>query len=68
VPARFILWESAPSPEIEKRFADDLGLTSIEFSPCEILPASEQRAGRDYLTVMRANVERVAPALGRGDR
>ncbi len=58
-PARFILWESAPLERIAKRFREELGLESIEFSPCETPPDG----GVDYLARMKTNLADVAPAL-----
>ena len=49
--------------EIKRRLADDLGITSVTFSPCEMLSAEEAAAGTDYLAVMRANLEGLAPVL-----
>jgi zinc transport system substrate-binding protein len=62
-PARYILWESSPTAEIEGRFKDDLGLTSVEFSPCELLGKAELDAGEDYLTVMHRNLRNLQPVL-----
>jgi zinc transport system substrate-binding protein len=59
-----LLWESAPLEEIEDRMAE-MGLESVVFSPCELMPAEEIDAGRDYLTVMRENVANIRPALKR---
>ena len=58
-PARHILWESAPLPDIATRFSEDLGLESIVFSPCETPPDG----GVDYLARMNLNLDDVAPAL-----
>lgn len=58
-PARHILWESPPTPEIAARFREDLGLESIVFSPCETPPDG----GVDYLARMNENLDDVAPAL-----
>ncbi|BBM87457.1 metal ABC transporter substrate-binding protein [Candidatus Uabimicrobium amorphum] len=55
-PAKFILWEEYPTDEIAKAFKDKLNLTSIEFSPCELLGEEQQKQGEDYLSVMRKNV------------
>jgi len=57
-PGRHLLWESEPLPAIAERFRTELGLESILFSPCEGPPQ-----GGDYLSVMRANSERVAAAF-----
>ena len=58
-PARHILWEGDPLPEIAARFRADLGLESIVFSPCETPPED----GVDYLARMSRNLDEVAPAL-----
>ena len=58
-PARHILWESAPLPDIAARFRRELGLESIVFSPCETPPDG----GVDYLARMNENLDDVAPAL-----
>ncbi len=60
-PAEYIVWEGEPSPEIEQRFRDELGLESVVFSPVEQLGEEERAAGLDYLKVMRANLERITP-------
>ncbi len=67
-PARILLWEAAPLPEISARLRADLGLESVEFSPCELLGAEARRAGEDYLTVMRRNVANLAAALARNGK
>ncbi len=54
--ARFLLWEGDPLPEIARRFAIEAGVTSIVFSPCELLGGADRAAGRDYLDVMQANL------------
>lgn len=62
-PAKHILWESYPTEEIAERFREELGLESVEFSPCELLGDEEIKAGLDYLEVMRANIENVRKVL-----
>lgn len=56
-PAKFLLWESEPLPEIAARFRDGFGIESVTVSPCELLGEAEMAAGADYLTVMRKNLE-----------
>jgi zinc transport system substrate-binding protein len=58
MPARFLLWESTPNPEVAARIKSVLGLKSIVFSPCETAPEPG-----DYLAVMRDNIERLRPAF-----
>ena len=48
-PARWMLWEGRPLPEIDRRLVD-LGITSLVFDPCGNVP----EAG-DLLSVMRRN-------------
>ncbi len=62
-PAKILLWEAEPTPEVAEQLASEFGLISIVFSPCESLDAAAIEAGEDYLTVMRANVERLREAL-----
>ena len=62
-PAKILLWESAPANEIAAKLSSELGLRSIVFSPCETLDAASVAAGQDYLTVMKANIARLAAAL-----
>ena len=38
---------------------DELGLTSIEFSPCELLSDAEIDAGADYMKVMQRNLKNI---------
>ncbi|WP_372365034.1 metal ABC transporter substrate-binding protein [Candidatus Uabimicrobium sp. HlEnr_7] len=56
-PAKFILWESSPTKEIAKAFQQKFQLTSIEFSPCELISDEDRQNKRDYLSTMRNNVE-----------
>jgi len=52
--ARWMLWEDEPLAETRARLASDLAIGSVVFDPCGNRPASG-----DYLSVMRANVERL---------
>jgi zinc transport system substrate-binding protein len=62
-PASFILWESEPLAEIAARFQDELGLTSLTFSPCEMMDPADLATGANYLSVMKANAAVVKLAL-----
>jgi len=44
-PGTHLVWESSPEPAIAQRIADELGLRSLVFSPCEALTASESTFG-----------------------
>ena len=46
----------------------ELGLTSVVFSPCELMDPAELSAGADYLSVMRKNLADLAPAMGGGSK
>ncbi|MEK7485259.1 MAG: zinc ABC transporter substrate-binding protein [Planctomycetota bacterium] len=62
-PATFILWESFPSPPIEKLFKEKLKLQSMEFSPVENLSAEEIKSGKTFISTMKANLENLEKAL-----
>ena len=59
-PATYIIWEATPKKEIAERLQQELGLVSIEFSPCELLSDAELDAGTDYLTVMQRNLKNIS--------
>ncbi len=56
-PAKYVLWESAPLTESAERMKKELGLESIEFSPCELMSEADRNAGKDYLSVMKQNLK-----------
>ena len=55
--ATVMLWEGPPLPETVRKL-EALGVKSVVFDPCGNRPA----AG-DFLSVMRANIERLEQAL-----
>jgi len=59
-----MLWESPPLGETAARLESELGIRSVWFSPCEMPGAEQIAAGEDYLSIMRANVQRLSDALG----
>ena len=61
--AKYILWESQPTRQIADRLKAELGLESVEFSPCESLGKEQAAAGLDYMKVMRKNIENITPVL-----
>lgn len=63
-PTRIILWEAPPLPEIAERFEKELRLTSVVFSPCELLTEDQRKAEHDYMKVMHDNIDRLRAALG----
>jgi len=62
-PASHILWEAEPKKEIAARMSSQLNLTSVEFSPCELLEEEQLQAGVDYLTVMKRNIRNIRPVF-----
>lgn len=60
---RVMLWEGAPTDAIAKATEENLGVKSIEFSPCEMLSADARHKAVDYMSVMQANIARLAPFL-----
>lgn len=54
-----LLWESEPTSAIRAALADELGVTSVLFTPAEGQPDSG-----DYMDAMRANLDRLRQALG----
>ena len=63
--ARIILWESPPLPAIADKLRGDFDLTSVEFSPCELLADADAQAGLDYLKVMHRNIARLTAAMAK---
>ena len=59
-PTKYLIWETYPKKEIAERLQKELGLVSIEFSPCELLSDAELDAGTDYLTVMQRNLKNIS--------
>ena len=58
--AKYLIWETYPKKEIAARLQKELGLISIEFSPCELLSDAEIDAGTDYMTVMQRNLKNIS--------
>lgn len=54
-----LLWEGQPTDAIRAALADELGVTSILFSPAEGTPDEG-----DYMDLMRANLDRLREAVG----
>ena len=57
-PAQWMLWEAEPREETARRLAD-LGVRCVVVDPCGNAPVP----GADWLAVMRANVDRLAPVF-----
>ena len=54
------MWESEPDAAVAQKMQDEFGLTSIVYEPAETLDPSRQKAGVDFLTIMNANLDRLA--------
>lgn len=59
----FLLWESAPLPEIASKLEEELGLASIVVTPAELLGSDERAAGFDLVDLMQANLEALRPVF-----
>ncbi len=59
-PAKHLIWEAYPTRAIADRMQKELGLVSIEFSPCELLSEGEKASGKDYISVMRDNLDNIS--------
>ncbi|MEM9799135.1 MAG: metal ABC transporter substrate-binding protein [Planctomycetota bacterium] len=57
-PARWMLYEDTPAPEIAKRLREDFEIEPVVLRPCGNRPASG-----DYLDEMRAGLERLRPVF-----
>ncbi len=57
-----LLWEGEPTEAIRAALADELGVTSVLFSPAEGQP--DPTTDGDYMDVMRANLDALREALG----
>lgn len=63
-PAKVLIWEAEPKPEIAAKIRERCALASLVVSPCEMLSAEQKQAGLDYVGVMKRNVEVFRNALG----
>jgi zinc transport system substrate-binding protein len=59
-PAKFMVWEGPPAPEIAAKLKKDFGLGSVVFEPCGNRPEED-----DYLTVMKRNLENLKPVFSK---
>jgi len=62
---RVLLWEAEPLGETAELLRERFGIASVLFSPVELLDPELAKEGEDYLTIMNANVDRLAGALPR---
>jgi zinc transport system substrate-binding protein len=61
-----IFTEELVSPEVAQTLAREAGVRTEVLSPIESLTADEIAAGEDYLSLMRADLAKLAAALGCG--
>ncbi|MCG8409514.1 MAG: zinc ABC transporter substrate-binding protein [Phycisphaerales bacterium] len=59
---RFMLWEAQPAAMVADKIGE-LGLRHLLFLPCEVMGADEIESGRDYLSMMNENLDRLEKAL-----
>ncbi len=57
-----LLWESEPRASVADALAAELGVRNVVFSPAELVEPERLEAGEDYLSTMRANIERLREA------
>ncbi len=64
-PMRLLLWESEPLAknieELEKR----LGISSVVFSPCEMIAEGSSEEESDYLSRMNQNIDRLVSVIAK---
>ena len=58
-PARWMVWESAPLPDVKAKLAKEFGITCVVFDPTSNRPTQG-----DLLTAMRANLEGLSRVYG----
>ncbi len=64
-PARLMLWEEEPKPEVAEKLKAALGVAHVVFEPGESLSKEQAEAGKNYLTIMNANIDRLEAALAK---
>lgn len=64
-PAKLMLWEEEPKPEVAEKLKAALGVAHVVFEPGESLSEEQAKAGKNYLTIMNANIDRLEAALGK---
>lgn len=61
--AKFLIWEAQPKKIIADRLQNECSLTSIVFSPCELISEADLANKKDYMTVMLENIKNITPAF-----
>lgn len=60
---RYIFFEPLSSPKIAETIARETGAEVLELNPLESLTKEEETAGKDYISIMRANLANLRKAL-----
>ena len=61
--ARYVFFETLVSPKLAETVAREIGAGTLVLNPIEGLTREEAAAGRDYLGLMRANLEQLRTGL-----
>lgn len=61
---RYVFFETLVSPRVAETLAREVGARTLMLNPLEGLTEEELRQGKDYLTVMRENLNNLQVALG----
>ncbi len=61
---KFIFFETLTSPRLAEVLAREVGAQTMVLNPLEGLTEDEIKAGKDYISVMEDNLERLKKALG----
>ncbi len=59
---RLLLWESEPAQATVAELREKWRVDSVVYSPCEVLTADQRARGDDWLSLMKANLDRLARA------
>ncbi len=60
---RHIFFETLVSPKVAQTLADEVGAETLVFNPLEGLTDEERQAGKNYLSIMRDNLNNLQTAL-----
>ena len=60
---KFIFFESMVSPKLSETIAEEIGAKTLVLDPIEGISESDQKQGKNYLTVMRENLANLQTAL-----
>lgn len=60
---RYIFFATLDSPKIAETIAREAGAKTLEFNPIEGLTEEEQKAGKNYLSIMRENLNNLRTAM-----